>query len=576
MLYKQIKRKTPSFTETHSLILIDDDSKLLVNIEKKVDRSILEKIPVAPGASFDSRMEEHNPTCLPNTRVDLLSMIDRWIDDPDSQPIFWLNGMAGTGKSTISRTIAKVLASQGRLSANFFFKRGEAGRGNMTRFFGTIAAQLVVRKPAIAPHLRGAIESDTALFDKTLKEQFENLVLRPLSSLHEVTRQHRPYVFIVDALDECEPDQDIQLLLELLSRTDTVTGLQIKIFVTSRPELPIRLGFSDIDGTFQECVLHQMPTSVVKQDITTFVSHELANIRKDYNKTVGRNRQLKDTWPGVESLEALVDMAVPLFIYAATICRLIADRRIASPEKQLQKVLHYRSRSHLSKLDITYAPVLDQLIEGLDDDDKEEVLQLFQGVVGSIISLAAPLSAQALARLTDIDEEDIDNILDSLHSVLNVPSSNQDPIRLLHLSFRDFLIDSKRGGSPFWVDEKEVHQNMIIRCLDVMDRHLVEDIASLKEPGTSSTASPCLDYRITALPEEAQYACLNWVHHVRHAGMQLMGDLEDVDVIFSFLHRHFLHWLEALSLLDEIDEAVSMLDTLREHVEVCKTSIVVS
>jgi len=44
-----------------------------------------------------------------------------WCDDPNSKCIFWLNGMAGTGKSTISRTIARELAEKKRLAASFFF-----------------------------------------------------------------------------------------------------------------------------------------------------------------------------------------------------------------------------------------------------------------------------------------------------------------------------------------------------------------------------------------------------------------------------------------------------------------------
>jgi len=73
--------------------------------------------------------------------------IEAWADDPGGQCIFWLNGVAGTGKSTISRTIADRFKKQGILGASFFFKRGERDRGNAALFFTTIAAQLVSQKP---------------------------------------------------------------------------------------------------------------------------------------------------------------------------------------------------------------------------------------------------------------------------------------------------------------------------------------------------------------------------------------------------------------------------------------------
>src|SRR5262245_1192451 len=96
-------------------------------IEQKLE---LGKLPIAKGASFDSHMEEHNPRCLPNTRTELLHHIQQWAQDRNGKPIFWLSGMAGTGKSTIARTIAQLFTDQHQLGASFFFKRGEGERGN--------------------------------------------------------------------------------------------------------------------------------------------------------------------------------------------------------------------------------------------------------------------------------------------------------------------------------------------------------------------------------------------------------------------------------------------------------------
>jgi pantothenate kinase-related protein Tda10 len=76
---------------------------LAFNIDQKLD---VAKLPIAIGASFNSHNEEHNARCLPNTRTELLDQITKWANDKDGKPIFWLCGMAGTGKSTIARTIA--------------------------------------------------------------------------------------------------------------------------------------------------------------------------------------------------------------------------------------------------------------------------------------------------------------------------------------------------------------------------------------------------------------------------------------------------------------------------------------
>ena len=40
--------------------------------------------------------------CLRGMRESVLRKIESWIKDFDKSPVFWLNGLAGTGKSTIA------------------------------------------------------------------------------------------------------------------------------------------------------------------------------------------------------------------------------------------------------------------------------------------------------------------------------------------------------------------------------------------------------------------------------------------------------------------------------------------
>ena len=147
---------------------------------------------------------------------------------------------------------------------------------------------------------------------------------------------------------------------------------------------------------------------------------------------------------------------MPLFIYAVTVCRYVGSRG-SSPRAFLNKVLQYQ-KATFSQLDRTYLPVLDQLLSEQEEDEKETWLQAFREVVGSVVVLKSPLSAVSLARLLQVPQEEVKCRLDSLHSVLSVPNSENGPIRLLHLSFREFLVNpQKQGKSPFWVDEKSTH-----------------------------------------------------------------------------------------------------------------------
>jgi hypothetical protein len=526
-------------------------SEIILSIHQKID---LAKLPSAKGAAFDSYLNEHDARCLLNTRVDLRRQIVEWAEDAQSRCIFWLNGMAGTGKSTISHTVAQSFADKGELGGSFFFKRGEGDRGNAARFFTTIAAQLATKVPTLSSFIGGAIDADPAISEKALKEQFEKLILKPLFGIQRVSSQLR-LVIVIDALDECEREEDIKTILLLLSQLWDVASICLRIFITSRPELPIRLGFKNMEGSiYQDLVLHEISQATIEHDISAFLQHELTKIRVD--------RSLALDWPGKGNIKTLVEMAVPLFIFAATVCRFVGDPRW-DPKKRLATFLDYPA-SEASKFDRTYLPILDQLLAGLDEVEAEKLVSEFREVVGTIVVLATPLSIVSLASLLVIPEDDVACRLDLLQSVLSIPTNQTHPVRLLHLSFRDFLLDDRKcGKSPFWVDERKTHKGIAIKCLQRMSMCLKKDICNLKRPGTLRSE---IDSRSINdhLPTEVQYACRYWVNHLEQSNCGIY----DNDEIHVFLKVHFLHWLEGLSLTGKIFESIAMIKSLQGFLEV--------
>jgi hypothetical protein len=100
-------------------------------------------------------MDQYEDEGLPGTRTALLDEITAWASSPDGEGkcIFWLNGMAGTGKSTIARTVAGNFKKNSLLGASFFFKWGEAGRGDARKFFPTLA-RLMPRYPELVVPIR--------------------------------------------------------------------------------------------------------------------------------------------------------------------------------------------------------------------------------------------------------------------------------------------------------------------------------------------------------------------------------------------------------------------------------------
>lgn len=391
--------RTFEFERFQQLIKALDSLVGIGNSLNKLQEEVgLAKLRIAEGATFDSHQEEVCARCHPETRIELCRQIKKWALNPQGECIFWLNGMAGTGKSTISRTIAQHFAENGQLGASFFFKRGEGERGNASRFFTTITAQLAYRVPDLIPYVQEAIDTKPEIFDKSLEAQFEALILAPLSKTGQASEPN-PLSIVIDALDECDQEEHVKTILHLLARMRDLPIVHIRIFLTSRPEFAIRVGFEKLSAeAYQEVVLQDLP---IEHDIFVFLRDELAMIRDEHNSTRSRALLPLD-WPGHNTIQNLTQIAVPLFIFAATLCRFVADHR-RNPQKQLDIVLKHQGEGQASKLCKTYFPVLDQLVADLTNSrERTTMMTEFREVVGSIVILASPLSVDSLASLLQI------------------------------------------------------------------------------------------------------------------------------------------------------------------------------
>ncbi|KAF7171101.1 hypothetical protein CNMCM6106_005561 [Aspergillus hiratsukae] len=389
--------------------------KLADSMKHLIEQFSLVNLRVAEGAFYDSSTNEHEDFCLPETRTELRSQISKWAESSDSKCLFWLNGMAGTGKSTIARTIAQSFKDKGQLGATFFFRRGEADRGNVKYLISTITRQLVTKYRQLVPDVLDAIKNDPNIASKFLSEQFEKLLYQPLLKLH--LNQPTTIVIVIDALDECEREDDIRVILQLLFRLQEIRSVHLRVFLTSRPELSIRLGFKQ-NKNHQDLVLHELPKPEIERDIRLYLAHKLSRIRDE--------RSFPSDWPGKEEVESLVNVAVPLFIFAATACRFIKEGM--HPKKRLQKLLDFQATTSASQMGKIYLPVLDQLIKN-EEDDATEILNEFRDIVGVVILLGTPLSVKSLSRLLQLPAEDISEVERSWSPQMQTLEGHSDWVR---------------------------------------------------------------------------------------------------------------------------------------------------
>ncbi|PMB65581.1 hypothetical protein BM221_008942 [Beauveria bassiana] len=364
------------------------EDKLYINLQQELNmlrattaptlngnqKFVVGNLRTVEGAAFDSRANEQVATCLKDTRHELLKGITDWSNGQTVEHVYWLQGKAGTGKSTIARTMAADLSAKGRLGGSFFFKRTESDRSNAGRLFTTIAVQLAERLPSVAEYVRNVIEADPTISAKGLGEQFRKLIQHPVKAARQTLS--KPMTVVIDALDECETDQDVTTIIKLLLQSDLRQAGPLKFLITSRYEPPIRLGFSDSHGKFIEFPLHEIPPRMIERDIAIFLKFRICEIRRQHN--------IATSWPSQAMLENLLKRSVPLFISAATACRFIEDNRQGEggPDSRLRQILQHEA---YGDFDQTYMPILNQMVQGLKGTSHRNAiteLKKIRGVFG--------------------------------------------------------------------------------------------------------------------------------------------------------------------------------------------------
>ncbi|KAK6356097.1 hypothetical protein TWF718_000472 [Orbilia javanica] len=512
----------------------------------------------AEGAAFNSHKQQHDPKCLENTRIDVLKAIESWATHDDSPGIFWLRGMAGTGKSTISRTIAESLSANKTLGASFFFSRGDGDRGRATKFVTTIASQLASHIAPFEESLHKTINQlgSTNIPDLDFRSQWSKLVINPLSESSFSSGSKQIIILVIDALDECGREEDARLIVDLLRSNVSISqSVELRTYITSRPESYITRAFDIIpEQSLSNIALHDISQDVVQADIKHFLQFEFQRI--------GKTRSLPLDWITEEQVEVLTKKSDGLFIYAATVCRFINDDE-DSPKNFLKTALEESKRgvSTTPDLDEIYLEILKRVILGkCKRNQKESRSKKFKEIVGCLILLSQNFTVENLAGFLDKDVDSVREFLRLLSSVLDVPKSGlkKSEVRLLHPSFRDFLLDLDRcPDTNFQVSEKEMTKTMALRCVDIMRRTLRKDICGLKLLGlkVEDVEKAIIDANI---PETTKHACLYWVDYLKRSGISL----EDNDEFHKFLQDHILHWFEALSLMGELSEGIRMIESL--------------
>jgi len=476
---------------------------------------------------------------MEGTRMGVLCKFVEWVKN-DPKSIFWLSGMAGTGKTAIAVSLCRMLQEDPDvlLGGSFFCSRTSSDevRSDVRRIIPTLAALFADQSPKFAAELAAELKPNSgAAAHKPTSEQIGPLLQRPLAVLASETR---PIVFVIDALDECSVEREMATLLRAIS--NFTCPARVRFILTSRPETHI-LGSPISDCAHNEILqLHMIGSEEITEDIRLYIKHTF-----DQHRLAGST-----TWHSDSDIQALTDLSNGLFIFASTVLAYVLDTdTVDDRAEHLHTVLSAMkdSKVAMEPLDDMYEFVLTRASSESKVEPQE--LTKTRQVLACILTARMSLSVEALAELLGQKADVLRASLRRLRAVVHIPEGLDQPgLRTLHASFGDYMFE--RAASNIRI-ARSLGDDILARgCMQVMEKQLHFNVSrsrSSYEP--NATTKP--DYFKLSL----QYACFHWVYHI--AGLPEPAKLDEV------VHRTFcprvLFWLEVMSMLSQVQRSAAML-----------------
>ena len=420
-------------------------------------------------------------------------------DHPQSQPVCVLVGEAGTGKSTIASEFAKRLDNEepSRLGASFFFNRGVSDLNSPKKLFSTIASQLARSQPALrTPIVAAARKHHRVAPLQQLKHEYHDLLEAPLSTLPS---SHPPIFVVIDALDECieEGPDLVPTLLRLLLSYAVQPGCPLRIFITSRPEPHY------IHRVFTLTHLQPHISTLHIQSFRDSIDHDIELLLRARLDEDERSKRWSEENPAV--VQGLVDRADGLFIYARTAIDFILSD-LCSLQQRYDALLPVDAKAFgLKRLDELYRTVLHG--EFPPEEQYPQRKKDLRAVLGYLVTIqeSKDISPRTLELLTNLPIKRSVPILNALRSVVFFERDNHhSPFRILHATFREFLVDRTRSGDDFHVDAQQCHRQLAKNCAQALQR--------FKDPMTRYHCP-------SALLGPYNYARAHFLYHYEQSGM---------------------------------------------------------
>ena len=468
------------------------------------------------------------------------AFVDWWAHDYCK--FLWIHGDPGKGKTMMMMALIDEVSERLRdrpgsnVLAYFFCENTNPKLNTTVSVLRGLIFQLVDQEKRLVSHLRERYDSKgPKVFED---ENALDVLLELLSNILKDQSLGTVY-FMVDALDEC--DAEIHEFLQRIIDGSFEVSPKIKWLTTSRNELAFeeRLGHGHQRHTSLE-----LNSSHIACAVAGFIDNKVKELAKEKSYANDLQNFVRTS---------LLKKAEGTFLWVALVC------------KELREVRKQHVRSLLKEIPAGLKPLYERMMDKVLSQDRQVDIELCRQILRLVTLAFRPLRLEEIVFLAKIPEEyhkdpsDLKELVSLCGSFITV---REGTVYLVHQSARDFLSDRERKDI-FPLGREHEDANTARLCLEVMSSTLKKHVCEFKLPGI------CLSdidngKIMTHLLFHVQYACLYWFDHLKQASPLEQANLvsrEDGQVPV-FFKRHFLHWLEALRLMNEASEAVSVINSL--------------
>ncbi|KFA80387.1 hypothetical protein S40288_09853 [Stachybotrys chartarum IBT 40288] len=446
----------------------------------------------------------------------------RWRDFSQSQ-LLWIRGDPGKGKTMLLCGIIDELEKEpGTCLSYFFCQATEARLSSATAVLRGLIYLLVDQQPSLISHVRKK-------HDHAGKQIFEDRnAWEALSKIFAAMLNDPSLdgaILIVDALDECKTNR--HQLLELIAKPS-----RVKWIVSSRNWEDIE---EKLENTKQKVNLHlELNSDSVSKAVDTYIGYKVDRLafHKKYDK------QTRDA---VENY--LASNADGTFLWVALVCQ-----ELAGPKVRRRHTLNTLKSFPLG-LDSLYDRMIGHVGDSKDAGLCKEILAIASVVYRPINLDELKILVQPLK---DLDQDELEEIIRSCGSFLTL---REGVIYFVHQSAKDFLLN-KVSDQILPSGIAHQHHTIFWRSLRALSEILRRDIYSLSAPGISieQVSLPDPDPLVSI-----RYSCVYWVDHLCNSDpteRMSNNELHDGGVVYDFIQKKYLYWLESLSLLRRMSEGV--------------------